>query len=68
MAGDHAKRHEAAALTHDEAGKRHDGYARIYRERGDEALAALEERNAEVERAAAQIERERAALVREREG
>jgi hypothetical protein len=49
--------HEKAALRHDEA-------AAFWGDRGDEARAKLERRNARVEREAAAIEAERARLAR----
>ncbi|MDX6716717.1 MAG: hypothetical protein QOH30_3275, partial [Baekduia sp.] len=51
-----------AAARHTEAAERHDAAQRFWQERGDEARAELERRNAAIERDAAQLERDRAAL------
>jgi hypothetical protein len=62
MERDRAERHKKAARTQEEAVVRHEKAASFLDERGDDARADLERRNAAVEHEAAQLERERAAL------
>ena len=63
-----ASRHLEAAELHETAERRHRAAAQRWTEQGDEELAALELRNAEVERLAAELERDRAALFDARAG
>jgi hypothetical protein len=51
-------------VAHEKAAVRHDEAASFWVERGDEARAKLERRNARAEREAAAIEAERARLAR----
>ena len=57
----HSERHRLAAARH-EAAALHDDLAGQFAETGDDELAELERRGAEIERAAAALGRDRAAV------